>query len=247
MFDVRETGEWSLRQVIVRWTDGGRANHPEVERAIEAAWSRESQRLGDKLFDGPMCRLEAVRATPASLELTLSRTSYKLFLGTNLHNARLADTFGREALANPVGLSTALQTSDGWLLLGRRSDRVAYYPSRVHPFAGALEPHDPLDVFAEVHRELAEELSLSFADIADMKCIGLVEDRSLRQPELIFVTRSTLSRKAIEQRLDRAEHVATYAIAPHAAEIDRAIADLLLTPVAVATLTLWANRHLPQT
>jgi hypothetical protein len=245
-FDIRETGDWGQGQVVVRWVESGRVILAAVEAAIESAWARESARPGVKLFDGPMCRLEAVVATPARLELALSRTSYKPFLGTNLHNAHLADQFGREVLANPVGLSTALQTSDGWLLLGRRNDSVAYYPSRVHPFAGALEPHDPLDVFTEVRRELAEELSLTAGDIAEMKCIGLVEDRSLRQPELIFVTRSILSRATIEQRLDRTEHVATYPVARDRLQVEQAIADPLLTPVAAATLTLWAERYLPQ-
>jgi 8-oxo-dGTP pyrophosphatase MutT (NUDIX family) len=245
MFDIRETGQWAPGQVLVRWTQSGRVIRPQVERAIEAAWTRESEWLGNKLFDGPMCRLESIRANPSSLQLTLSRTSYKPFLGTNLHNATLADEFGREVLANPVGLSTVLQTSDGWVLLGRRTDSVAYYPSRVHPFAGALEPHEELDVFAEVRRELAEELSLAGGEIAEMKCIGLVEDRALRQPELIFVTRSTLCRAAIEARLDRTEHIATYPIAPDRSQVERAMADPLLTPVAAATLTLWADRHLP--
>src|SRR5205823_2713337 len=114
----------------------------------------------------------------------------------------LADELGKDVLANPVGLSTTLQTVDGWLLLGRRNDSVAYYPNRVHPFAGALEPHDELDIFDEMRRELREELDFGPNDILDMRCIGLVEDRELRQPELIFTTESTAGRSQIESRLD---------------------------------------------
>ena len=39
------------------------------------------------------------------MHLTLSPTSYKPFLGTNLSNAKLADKYGHKILANPVGLS----------------------------------------------------------------------------------------------------------------------------------------------
>src|SRR5439155_2700482 len=188
----------------------------------------------------PMCRLESIVASPRRLELTLSRTSYKPFLSTNLHNAHLADQFGAQVLANPVGLSTALQSADGWLLLGRRSDSVAYYPGRVHPFAGTLEPHDPLDLFAEVRRELREELSLDDADIADMKCIGLAEDRHLRQPELIFHVRTVRTREQIQSTLDLAEHDSIYAVASRPDQIAAAMADPALTPIAGASLALFA-------
>jgi len=241
MVVIRETGDWATGQVTVRWAESSRVIHPEVERAIESSWQAAAARLGDKLFDGPMCRLEYYQATPDQLALTLSRSNYKPFLGTNLHNAQLADRFGANVLVNPVGISAALETADGWLLLGRRNESVAYHPGRVHPFAGALEPHDPLDVFDEIHRELDEELSLAAADITALRCIGLVEDQQLRQPELIFHARSTLTRAAIEARLDATEHVATYPIRAIDSEIQRAIGDPVLTPVAVAALMLWSR------
>src|SRR5207248_1244381 len=100
---------------------------PEVERVIDWTWARVAARPGVNLFDGPMCRLESWRAAPDRLELVLSGTSYKPFLGTNLYHPDLADRYGREVLANPVGVSPALQTADGWLMMGRRNTSVAYY------------------------------------------------------------------------------------------------------------------------
>jgi hypothetical protein len=242
---IRAFGDWSRSALRVTWTASGRRTVPEVERVIENSWEAAARRLGDKLFDGPMCRLERWSATPDHLDLTLSRTSYKPFLGTNLHHADLADTFGPDILANPVGLSTALQTSDGWLLLGRRNDSVAYYPNRVHPFAGALEPPtcdgDALDVFAEVLRELREELSLSPADLSDLRCIGLAEDPALRQPELIFAAASTRTRAEIEATLDREEHHSTYPVRATASDVRADVGVGVLTPVAVAVLLLWGR------
>jgi len=240
MFDLRAAGDWLPQQVTVAWTQNTRKIVPEVERAIDDAWSAAATRLGDKLFDGPMCRLEKWSATRNQLSLTLSRTSYRPFLGTNLYNAHLADAYGREALANPVGLSTALQTRDDYLLLGRRNNAVAYYPNRVHPFAGALEPADPLDVFAEIRRELREELRLTSADVKDIRCVGLVEDRSLRQPELIFIAATTRTKAELEEQLDRTEHLAVCAVKAERSAIERVVSDPLLTPVAAASLLLWA-------
>jgi 8-oxo-dGTP pyrophosphatase MutT (NUDIX family) len=142
-------------------------------------------------------------------------------------------------MANPVGVSTALETCDGWLLLGRRNDSVAYYPNRVHPFAGALEPAEPLDVFAEVRRELSEELAMTADNITDMQCIGMVEDLSLRQPELIFHVLSSRSRRQIEAKLDATEHAGVYAIRTADLRAAKTIDDPILTPVAAASLVLW--------
>jgi 8-oxo-dGTP pyrophosphatase MutT (NUDIX family) len=197
-----------------------------------------SARLGDKLFDGAMCRLESWSASPAELRLTLSHTSYRPFLGTNLANAACLTP---DVMANPVGLSTVLETCDGWLLLGRRNDSVAYYPNRVHPFAGALEPADSLDVFQDVRRELREELAMTPADIADIRCLGMAEDLALRQPELIFHVLSTRTRRETESNLDPAEHVATYALPAADVRSAESIDDPILTPVAAASLVLWKS------
>src|SRR5438477_222466 len=126
MFTVRECGDWGPGDVIVRWTPSRRAICSQIDRAIEEAWRRESARLGEKLFAGPMGRLE-----------------------------------------------------------------------------------------------------------------GLVAS----QPELIFVTTSTLSRAQVESRLNEAEHVSTYAVPADATKVNRAIADSALTPVAAACLMLWNRRQ----
>ena len=85
-----------------------------------------------------MCRLERWTVSPdgSRLRLSLSETSYKPFYGTNMSHPELADRFGADVMANPVGVSPALETADGYLLLGRRNSAVAYYPGRLHPFAG---------------------------------------------------------------------------------------------------------------
>jgi hypothetical protein len=242
---ILAAGEWSRGQVSVDWILSRRKIVPEVENAIERAWAKESARLGDRLFDGPMCRLEEWSASSARLALRLSRTSYKPFLGTNLHNAFLADRFGSDVLANPVGLSCVLESADGWLLLGRRNDSVAYYPNRVHPFAGALEPPiEPAnwDPFGEMLRELDEELALPAGDLRRFHCIGMVQDSALRQPELVFHAISKRNRAQIEPALDPAEHRAIYSIQAAAEEVNHAISNPVLTPVAIGALTLWRGK-----
>ena len=214
---------------------------PEVERLIDQAWQVALGRPGVRLFDGPMCRLERWAASPQRLELDLSVTSYKPFMGTNLSHPELAEQFGRDVMANPVGVSPALHTADNYLMLGRRNSTLAYYPGRTHPFAGALEPRDQGDLFAAVRRELAEELSLGDADVAEVRCTGIAEDVALRQPEMLFRVRTTLTRRQIETQVHAEEHGGSVAVPGTPESVEQVIGDPTLTPVAVASLLLWGR------
>jgi 8-oxo-dGTP pyrophosphatase MutT (NUDIX family) len=238
-------GDWTPSQVHVERTPAPPWHAPpDVAALIESAWAGALARPGVHLFDGPMCRLESWSATPDRLALTLSETTYKRFLGTNLTHPDLADRYGRDILANPVGVSPALLTADGYLMMGRRNGSVAYYPSRIHPFAGALDPADA-DPFAAVRRELREELALTDSDVPDVRCTGIAEDLSIRQPELIFLARTTRTRGQIEAALDRTEHHGAWAIPAERASITAALVNTpdttALTPVAVASLLLYAR------
>jgi 8-oxo-dGTP pyrophosphatase MutT (NUDIX family) len=241
ILNFRHTGDWGPGAVLARRATNTRPLVRTVEERIDEAWSRAMARPGVRLFDGPMCRLESTSASPQCLRLNLSSTTYKTFLGTNLSHPELADRYGTAVLANPVGVSPALETADGFLLLGRRNASVAYYPGRVHPFAGALEPKDAGDVFAAVRRELREELSLAEADVIDIRCAGLVEDRTLRQPELIFLARCRLTRETVEAKLDPVEHRGTWSVPAARDAIQAALSEPELTPVAVASLVLWGR------
>ena len=238
MLTYHAIGDWPAGQVQLAWTDRAlRRIDPEVEQIIDDAWARVTARPGVHLFDGPMCRLESFEATPDALSLRLSPTSYKPFVGTNLQNPHLADRHGRDVMANPVGVSAALETGDGYMVLGRRNASVAYYPQRVHPFAGALEPRDGSSAFGAVYRELREVLSLDPQDVV-LRCTGLVEDRALRQPELIFLASTPLDRAAVERRLDQVEHDACWWVAARPDLVRASATDPALTPVGVASLLL---------
>jgi 8-oxo-dGTP pyrophosphatase MutT (NUDIX family) len=239
-------GQWTPQQLAIHWIPSSRRALPEVETNIDSAWNTAMARPGVHLFDGPMCRLESWTASSDQLELTLSQTSYKLFVGTNMANPQFADRFGTDVMANPLGVSPALLTADHQLLLGQRTSAVAYHPNRVHPFAGCMEPGDD-DPFATVYRELHEELSINQSEITDLHCIGLVEGNDLRQPEIIFAATTRLKKSEIESRVDPTEHHSIWAIPSTAEAIESAVTtDKNLTPVAVAALLLWGRINIGQ-
>ena len=244
MLRLHAVGDWGPGQVLVTQRPGTRRIVAEVERLIDESWESMLRRPGVRLFDGAMCRMESWEASPQALRLMLSQTSYKPFVGTNLMHPELAERYGPEVMADPVGISPALATCDDYLLLGRRNESVAYYPSRLHPFAGSMEPRDDGDVFAAARRELGEELGLQEADILEIRCTGLVEDSALLQPELIFAVRTRLTRVQVEAQVDPQEHGGSVAIAAKPDEIAQALVDPALTPIAAASLLLWGRTHL---
>jgi 8-oxo-dGTP pyrophosphatase MutT (NUDIX family) len=238
MLTFHLTGRFSPHQVRCQWSPSTFSPNPHITRLIDEEWQKALATPGIHLFDGPMCRLESFSAHQDTLSLAFSRTSYKSFLGTNMRHPELADQFGPSALANPTGLSCALVSSEGTLLLGRRNHRVAYYPGRIHPFAGSLEPRDDLDIFAGAQRELTEELGLQPSDIQAIQLIALIEDQSLRQPELIFLVHSLRTQTQIEQHLAPEEHRAIIPI-PTPSAADTLLAQQDLTPVGRAAVMLW--------
>ena len=187
---------------------------PTVEAAIDRAWIETNARPGVTLFDGPVCRLEDARIFTSGckvdalhlLTIAVSRTTYRVNVGTNFVNPHLADAYGHDVMANPLGVSAGLLSADGFLIFGRRNGSVAYYPHKLHPFAGSLEVREQINLFDDCRRELREEIGLRPEQIVRIELIGIVEDRRLRHPESIFRVRSTLTRAEVQARVDPAEH-----------------------------------------
>jgi hypothetical protein len=237
---IHVRGNWSPQHVRVRDAPSSWRGNEALQRIIDHHWQNRLN-TGVHLFDGRICRLESFSADAALLSLVLSETSYKIFHGTNLCQPEVAQTFGPQALANPLGVSVAVLTRDQWLIFGRRNDTVAYYPRRAHPFAGAMEPSDNGDPFFAVGRELSEEVGLAQSELEAVRCIGLVEDGQIRHPELIFRADATLMRDELISRLDRQEHHETVSIAATPTDVAQSLRDANLTPVGISALLLWGG------
>lgn len=212
-FLVQAFGRYAASQVTQAWHDHPRRSPPEVEALIGRTWERkcaEAKEKGILLYNGELARLLRCQASPVSLHLDLGPGCYRDFVGTNLHNAAAVVAYGDDCLGNPCGVSSNVITADGFLLLGRRNDRVAYHPGFLHPFGGALEADDRaaqrFDLFSAARRELCEELLLTPDEIRAMTCIGLVRDREMLQPEFLFDAVLTVSLADVLARFDPLAH-----------------------------------------
>lgn len=241
MFRMIHLGILRQGQIHTRVVPSTRIKHPPVEQAIQQAWEQALSRPGVRLFDGPVCRMESINWQKEELWICLSQTSYRIVVGTNFANPDFADIYGPEVMANPLGVSTLVLTRDQYLMMGRRNDSVAYYPNRVHPFAGSLEVQaESIDLFDNVQRELREEIGLTPAEVESIRFLGLAEDLNLRHPESLFLTRTCLTREQIRSRLDPAEHHNTWSV-PALVEPVSQVLDSpdALTPIAQSLLFCW--------
>ncbi len=204
--------------------DESRPTSPVVEELIARTWEAETRlaaESGRTLYNGRLARLLSAEATTDRLYLRFAETCYRDFLCTNLLNARKVARIHRAMLADAVGTSSIVLTTDGYLVLGRRSDRVAFHTGFLHTFGGMLEAadrtNDGYDVFSGARRELMEELDLRAFEITNMTLTGLVRDRAILQPELVFDASVSLGKRELADRfrhdLSGGEHLAIEFIA----------------------------------
>jgi hypothetical protein len=244
-------GSWPAARLRSRFVASSHQLPPSCQEQVDDAWAQALAVPGVRLFNGALCRLEGYRADAQGLLLTLSRTTYKAYLGSNVHHPEWAERHGPGALANPVGTSVALRSSDGVLVFGLRSPSVALYPDHAHPFGGTMEVPEPgreVDLIGELERELAEEAGIARHELDDLRAIALAEDCTLRQPELIYAARTRLSAAAVSARLDPEEHTACWMLPDERSEIDGVLAGrVAVSPVLRATLLAWgAERFGPE-
>ncbi|HSW47207.1 MAG TPA: NUDIX domain-containing protein [Phycisphaerae bacterium] len=208
IFLVDVFGEFSPDRLALLWRDEPRPAHAVLDAMVTETWERcrsEAERTGALLFNGRLARYLRHRVEAGRLTIDVGPTEYADFLGTNFHNWRRGAEHGWNLYGNPLGISANAITSDGWLLLGRRSPKVACHAGYVHTFGGTLEADDrrvggTVDVFESLRRELTEELGLKTADLAEMVCLGLIRDATIRQPELVFDVHVRLARTEVEAR-----------------------------------------------
>lgn len=243
-------GKFAPHQVHVAWSPLHRSTTPEVENIIAQTWAAETdcaRQVGKNLFDGRLCRLLEFDCSGGQMSLTLGPVGFKEFLGTNLTHAYLRYTQGPEVLANALGVSAVVQTSDGFLMLGRRSQHVIYHAGRIHPLGGVVDaPSDGQlpDPFKAVVREIMEEANLSEDQIHPPLCLGLIRDKSIVQPELLFDVAVSADfcalRNSSRQAPDVYEHSELLPVRNHPAAVVSFIEQNYgdLTPLGTASLLL---------
>lgn len=258
-FVVLAFGRFTPDRLHIARETSPRETTPQLDAAIAETWAlqlRAAQAAGRVLFNGDMLRYIAheTHGSPADgqvLRLRVGPTCYRDFVGTNLFNRHRLDEFGWHRFSNPIGTTATVVTADGYLCYGRRSASVSYHAHHVHTFGGALEdadagPDDRVDGFGAVQRELHEELALERSDIREIVCAGLIRDREIHQPEMLFEARVKLTADEVVERWRGAESRDEHAELECLRDKPDAIAPFIagcgpIAPVAVGALLLYGR------
>ncbi|MCB9851515.1 MAG: hypothetical protein H6819_00345 [Phycisphaerales bacterium] len=256
-FVIDAAGQFSPACVSVKYDSAERPSTPELDAIIAEEWERQSilaKRHDRLLFNGSLLRYLSHRVDldgdgrPARFAMTVGPTNYRDFVGTNLFHHDRLEEFGWERFSNPVGTTATLLTSDGLICYGRRSAKVSYHAEHVHTFGGAFEEADRLadgsiDPFASVAREITEELAIAREELIDLTCVGLVRDKEIYQPELLFEASLPMTFEDVRERWRTAEGADEHDSLVALADAPEAIVPFVLScgpiaPVAVGALFL---------
>jgi 8-oxo-dGTP pyrophosphatase MutT (NUDIX family) len=250
---VDVAGPFHRGAIELCWTDTPRRTTAELDARIDEIWHRElelANRSGAVLFNGELIRYVGHAVADGALRIDVGATDYKTFLGTNLRSGHWIDEIGCESFANAIGVSALIVSDDepGFVLLGHRSGKVVDQPNAIHTFGGALDAGDRdsrgvIDVFAAVTRELCEELTLKADEVVGLDCLGLVHDRVIWQPELVFAARVKLGVDELTARVDVASEAAEHLGVERIVESAESLASYMVqstrtTPAAMSALCL---------
>jgi hypothetical protein len=232
-FHLLMIGHWSRDKVECRLSDEPMARNAETERLIAEAWDEHARRAAERgqlFFAGAMCGLRDWTVNSDALHLQFGLTDYREFVGTNVVHPEFAERFGEEYLSNGAGVCSTIETTDGQLVLHRRSEQVFEHPGMLHFCGGSLEPVEGpdglmADPFAVMTREIDEEMEIPAAAIAEISCLGLARDGHSLKPDVLLRTRLSIAADEVTA-LSGAEH-----------------SELVVVPTDGPSLSAWVTEH----
>jgi len=218
-------GPFEISDVLIEIVDGERSFLSEVHESASAHWA-ELVRLKPQCFDGIVWTIVEAEVdsmgegTSSQLRMKLQRCRYSLAHFTHFSPKGL-QLPARER-SQVVGVGAATFTSEGSLISARRSQSVAMLPGHWSyiPVGVVDEP----DILAVLRKELAEELAVTWDEVVDVWCLGLV-DCGAEQGNLFnlaYVLQIGLTEAEVESRfkhaVDCSEHTELHFVNP--ADID---------------------------
>ena len=138
-------------------------------------------------------------------------------------------------MASGLGVSALVITADGSLLIIRRGEHLGEEPGKLDVVGGHAHPdrhykYGRPDFFRAILEELETELNLPAEEVFMNMCCGLVENLSMRKPDLAFLARTRLAKRDIGERIAAA------------AEADE-VAEWLAVPADAVAIGAFANAH----
>lgn len=196
---VLTTGDYAPGAISIR-----RVELPELpaefEGFVETKWRREVE-LNPNLYAGAILSPAAVRIAADQIEIDCGTSDYRQFMGTTW--PEIPERFRRRAL----GQLAVTITNDQRLVVGVRSRQIDWGGLRHAMPAGRVQPDEGSPEQA-ILLEFREEAGIRPEEIASLRCVGVLEDRtSGRQNyEIVYLARVACSASEVVERANAAEH-----------------------------------------
>lgn len=251
IFNLLASGNFSQNEVKISWNPSLRLLPIPLMEKIEAYWNKVVNQTSKShyIFDGELCRLNSWKIEQNRLNLCLGRTNYKELLYSNNLIQKDREQYGTEFLSNALGISAILICCDDKIILIERSDMVGEYPERIDVLGGHINPLEHAvskvpDPFFAIKAEIYEEINLQLTDLEPINCLGLIESKPTKKPELIFWVKS---QKSSEEIIDSGYHkislewTRVFAIPGHADSLNSYLMNKIeqLSPSAFGALWLY--------
>jgi hypothetical protein len=158
---------------------------------MEKEWQRliiESKFNKRPLWNGPIYRFKSLEQLNNKLTIRLGKTNYRETVCSNKLNTEWATIYGRDYLANNVGLLAIIETEDNKIVLGHRQyeDNILSLISGVLSIDSKII-EDGYGLNKAIEKEMEEELGINTEDIEKMRLIGIVEGLELFVDFVFFV------------------------------------------------------------
>lgn len=196
-------------------------------------------------------RLKEYSVSNGVIHLRTECTDYVQYKATR--SANLPKELRWNKFANPLAVCCVCSTSDGFLMVERRSSKVDLYPGAYHVVGGYSEVAKDRrkvdkrwipDFQAAICREVEEELGGAKPIRDSVKCLGLLYDSKNPHPELVFACRLGDSHEHLRMR---AKSTLEFETVRKISEDLEALAEFLncnlenIVPTGLAALLLWGN------
>jgi hypothetical protein len=183
--------------IVFECLEGDKSYPPEIAEMIEKSW--ESRPQDEKYFyDGTVYSMIEYSFINPILKCKVQKTSFKAFYGSNIKNNE--KIVNKSILANAIAACVVIYSNDGYILVGKRSQKVAEDNEYWHVIGGTMEgvefkdervPENPYDL---IKKEILEEVSITPNDIEDLHCIGFGLSKHNHKYEFLFECKTNLTR-----------------------------------------------------
>jgi 8-oxo-dGTP pyrophosphatase MutT (NUDIX family) len=193
-YEVLAVGPFLPKQIAIQYESRAIEFSPSMLDFIEREWESKIK-MYPGMYNGLLYHLDKYEVQRNSIELHLSDTNYKEYIGTR--NSLFQLKYGDKWLSKPLSVGMVLVTADEQCVIGVRGGSVDSYHGKYATVAGYMDRGGDItyglpDPHATVIRELFEETGVIDSEINKTVCLGFTGRKQTLAAFLVQLNISSL-------------------------------------------------------